>query len=105
MKMVSKEEAMKDFKYLKDNIGYYPVNEDRLINNVLPKLYNDTMTIKDFIIWSIKDLFFFTYYDEDATESNKEFLNTDEEALKIKKKYKIKIEFEEIFDEVYIDWR
>lgn len=91
MDLPSLEQLRRDYKYLKDNIQEYYVSEDGLINGASVKLLIGTMNLKGFILWHIKDIVNYVFYNSENTE-DKEFLNSDKRAIRILNRYNIEID-------------
>lgn len=84
------KQLREDFKYLEDNISFYLVDEDDLVNHVAGSLLNGTMDLSSFVLWSIKDIVNFTLYTNKDKEDI-EFLKTDKRAIEILNRCRIEI--------------
>lgn len=90
---ITLEQLRSDFDYLYGNINDYMANEDVIVNHAfeyLLDLLHETVDLKDFALWAIKDVVDYVINDS-SNNDDKEFLQTDERALKILNRYNIKI--------------
>ena len=86
MEDVSIEQVYDDYKYLNDNVGYL-VNEDGYVNYVHGKLLSGEFTRKDFLIWTIEDIYSNSY--NIYSDSEIEWLLNNERCQTIIKRYDI----------------
>lgn len=89
-KEISLKQLRSDFEYLEENLSDYAVNEDGLVNIVSRGLLNGDMTVKDFVLWSIKDIINYVV-EEIEDDDDIEFLETDKRAIRILNRYGIEI--------------
>lgn len=86
---ITKQAMIEDLEYLDESIGFYQSDFYELTTTVATELKRGRMSIKEFILWSINDIFNFVFLNYQSAEEDKEFLLTDERALQICKRYKL----------------
>lgn len=85
------KQLREDFEYLEDNLSDYMVDEDGLVNVVARELLSGEMDLKDYVLWSIKDIVSHCIQ-ENENELDVAFLKNNKRAIEILKKYKIEID-------------
>ena len=90
MRNLSLKQLRSDFEYLENNLSDYMVNEDGLVNVVARELLSGEMDLKDFVLWSIKDIVSYCVH-ESEHELDVVFLRNNKRAIEILKRYKIEI--------------
>ena len=89
MTNITLKQLRSDFNFLYENIDDYAVNEDALVNVVYWELIDGQMSIKDYLLWCIKDLVSYVY-EESMDTADMEFLETNSRAIRILNRYNIK---------------
>jgi uncharacterized protein YdcH (DUF465 family) len=94
MKNISLVQLRKDYNYLNSKISYHVLNEDELLNEVVPKMLSGKMDLKNFILWAIKDTITYVVEDREAmnTKEDIEFIESDKRFKRILDRYDIDIE-------------
>lgn len=94
MKNISLVQLRKDYDYLNSKISYHVLNEDELLNEVVPKMLDGEMDLKNFILWAIKDTIMYVVEDREGMNIKEdiEFIESDKRFKRILNRYNIDIE-------------
>lgn len=92
---ITKQQAMKDFKFLDKNLSDYAVDEDWLVNNIFHGLMhrNENITITDIIIGAINDIMYYCYDEGDSDDIK--FLDNNKRVQRIKERYGFRKSYDE----------